>query len=96
MTLKIMRYSLGKVLVLILFITLLFANQVLAKRNVETHDDVKRKVVNKIPYFSVGCILPSPDTTTYSQIDIDQIADSLTQRVINDNKIVDLLDPKKT
>jgi len=95
MILKIMRYSINKVLVLIQFLILLFANQALAENNIETVDDVKRKVVNEIPYFSIGSILPGPDTATYSQIDIDQIADSLTQKVIKDNKIVDLLDPKK-
>ncbi|MHC1702727.1 MAG: hypothetical protein AB9846_02355 [Tenuifilaceae bacterium] len=53
------------------------------------------KANNRIPYFNINQAKFGADTTTHNQLDLDQIADSLTQKVLGENKIVDQLDPSK-
>ena len=45
--------------------------------------------------FNLTQTATNPDTLKLSQLDLDKIADSLTSKVLNENRIVDLLDPKK-
>ncbi|HUW06159.1 MAG TPA: hypothetical protein VMW01_07845 [Williamwhitmania sp.] len=49
-----------------------------------------------LPYFSVQDADAGADTTTLSVQEIERRADSLTNKVINENRIVGLLDPSKT
>jgi len=50
----------------------------------------------KILYFDESSLnTDGQDSTISDQLDLDQIADSLTQKVLGENKIVDMLDPAK-
>ncbi|HBI80904.1 MAG TPA: hypothetical protein DDY04_02915 [Bacteroidales bacterium] len=50
----------------------------------------------KILFFDESSLTPDgQDSTISDQLDLDQIADSLTQKVLGENKIVDMLDPAK-
>lgn len=50
----------------------------------------------RIPYFDETIInTDSQDSPVNDQLNLDQIADSLTQKVLGENKVVDMLDPEK-
>ncbi len=49
-----------------------------------------------LPYFSVENADAGADTTRLTEQEIERRADSLTNKVINENNIVGLLDPNKT
>lgn len=52
--------------------------------------------VPNIPYFSLSSIsTDSQDEIVGDQLDLDRLADSLTQKVLGENRIVDMLDPEK-
>lgn len=52
--------------------------------------------VPNIPYFSLSSIsTDSQDEIVGDQLDLDRLADSLTQKVLGENRIVDMLDPDK-
>lgn len=49
----------------------------------------------KYPFFDINQAKYSDGDQDQKVIDVDQIADSLTQKVLSENKIVDLIDPEK-
>ncbi len=83
-----------KISVLICFSGLLFS-QLVSADNTENGNSFALDLNSKIPFFSIDQAVIGEDTTSSNSIDIDQIADSLTQKVLKENKIVDLLDPSK-
>lgn len=89
-----MRLSINRLSAWICFIFLLLS-QIVYADNVGLVNAGASNKMGRVPFFSTSDIVVGEDTTNYSQIDIDQIADSLTQKVLTDNKIVDLLDPEK-
>lgn len=90
-----MKHLFKKAFLLMLLACLVLSNQADAIGKSELTSVVGISLPPDIPFFSTENVLMGADTTTHSQIDIDQIADSLTQKVIGENKIVDLLDPGK-
>lgn len=84
-----------KYLILVLLALSAFSKGVIALPDENPAISKDYSCIKEVSCFNTSNILFGDDTVSYSQIDIDQIADSLTQKVINDNKIVDLLDPKK-
>jgi hypothetical protein len=53
---------------------------------------------SKILYFDESCAVQNSiqDSTQKDYVDIDALADSLTRKVLGENRVVDALDPEKT
>ncbi|RPH33594.1 MAG: hypothetical protein EHM93_04740 [Bacteroidales bacterium] len=81
-------------LVLVCFSGLLFNQFIFADDN-KYSNTVTVGSSSRIPYFDISQATFTNDTTSHGTIDVDQMADSLTQKVQSENKIVDLLDPEK-
>lgn len=73
----------------------LFLNHTVHADNTKNTNGLVSSFASKIPYFDINQATFGNDTTSNGTVDIDQIADSLTQKVLGENKIVDLLDPEK-
>lgn len=83
-----------RISILICFTGLLF-NQLASANNIKYGNPLPLETPVSIPFFDIRHAQVGEDTTSKKSLDIDQIADSLTQKVIGENKIVDLLDPGK-
>ena len=78
-------------------ILLIQISEVCLLKQVQALESVKEYHVSSFenPYFNTSRVQFGNDTTVYTQNDINKIADSLTQKVERENRIVDILEPNK-
>jgi hypothetical protein len=74
--------------------TLLLNSTTLAIAN-EKPNSLSSIAEGKTDIFNYYKVTTTEDTVKLSQLDLDRVADSLTNKVMGENRLVDLLDPQK-
>lgn len=87
--------QINKYISLLICALVLHFSQFAIAANIASTSSIKLDPFRKISCLDISQAKYSVDTTIQTQERIDQVADSLTQKVQKENKIIDLLDPEK-